>query len=162
MMKHRKRLLLALGGAGLGAVVVWAFGSTPYVSDAVGEPPGHADRQVAAQGAVVGDVGDGRAGLLIGRDPRTGQLRGPTAEEVQAMTALAPDLRMNRSTAGLRQVVKPDGSIEMDLQGRFQSFALANVAQDGSVLTECVTTEEEAKAFLNTSATSETESDDEE
>ncbi len=163
MKMHRTRWgLLALGGAGLGLVIAGVLASTPDVNDPMDVPSGHADRQVVVQGAAVEQVGVGRAGLLIGRDPRTGQLRAPTVEEAQTMTTLEPGLELNRSTAGLRQVVKPDGSVEMDLQGRFQSFALANIAQDGAVVTGCVTTEEEAEAFLKTPATSEMEPDDEE
>ena len=71
------------------------------------------------------------------------------------MTALTQALLMNTSSAGLQQVVKPDGSVEVDLQGRFSSFVLAKIGPDGSIVTECVTTTKEAEEFLNISLTTE-------
>lgn len=162
-----------IGVACFGAVVAGALILAPYFTPEIAPPeadieqPGDADVQMAVKSADTpaesdtGGVPYARPAMMIGIDPVTGQLRAPTAEEIRAMTASMPGLLMNSSGEGLKEVVKPDGSVEMDLQGRFQSFAVARIAQDGSVVTGCVTTKKEAEGFLNTSPTTEKESDDE-
>ena len=36
----------------------------------------------------------------------------------------------------------------MDLQGRFRSFSVAKLGKDGSIVTGCVTSEDDAEQFL--------------
>lgn len=79
-------------------------------------------------------------------DPTTDQIRQPTREEVQELLqGMKPYL--DQSTDGLIQVTAPDGSVGVDLQDRFQSVSVARVGSAG-VSTECVSTAEEARAFL--------------
>ncbi len=77
------------------------------------------------------------AGMLAFRDPVTGQLRPPTADELDA---LRPQLEalFNQSSEGLEQIELPDGSVGIDLQGRFASAVVATVQPDGTVTTRCV------------------------
>jgi len=150
-----------IGAAFFGAVVAGALIPAPSFTPESDEPPGNVAVQVAVKAADRGGVPYGRPGMVIGRDPLTGELRTPTPQEVQTMTALTPGLLMNRSAAGLQQVLKPDGSVELDLHGRFRSFALAKIAQDGSVVTGCVTTKKEAEGFRNTSPTTQKQGNDE-
>jgi hypothetical protein len=49
---------------------------------------------------------------------------------------------------GLKPVVRSDGTEGVDLQGRFQSVAVARL-EDGKVVTGCVTNAAEAEAFVN-------------
>ena len=62
--------------------------------------------------------------------------------------AIADALKDNKSTEGLVQVQHADGSIEMDLQGRFQDMMIAKKNDDGSVSQACVDNPEAARAFL--------------
>ena len=72
--------------------------------------------------------------------------QGPLTQEQSQQIADA--LQSNKSTDGLVQVQHADGTVEMDLQGRFQNVALAKKNDDGSVSQTCVDTPEAASAFL--------------
>lgn len=61
---------------------------------------------------------------------------------------IADALKDNKSTDGLVQVQHADGTVEMDLQGRFQNVMLAKKNDDGSVSEACVDSPEAASAFL--------------
>jgi len=62
---------------------------------------------------------------------------------------LAEQLEGNKATEGLVQEKHEDGSVSVDLQGRFQNVVLARRNDDGSVSAACVDTPEAARAFLN-------------
>jgi hypothetical protein len=55
---------------------------------------------------------------------------------------------LNKSTDGLVQVQNPDGSVSMDLQGRFQNVTVARVNEDGRVEQSCIDEPEQAAQFL--------------
>ena len=95
-------------------------------------------------------------GKKIRVNARTMQ-QGPLTQEQSQQ--LADALTNNKSTAGLVEVKHPDGTIEMNLQGRFQNVMLAKKSDDGSVSTACVDNPEAARAFLNNQATRGTASD---
>lgn len=75
------------------------------------------------------------------------QIRPLTQEEAQQMAEGLKKL-VNQSTEGLQQVRHADGSVSMDLQGRFQNVVLARKADDGKVAQACVDNPESAAAFL--------------
>jgi hypothetical protein len=74
--------------------------------------------------------------------------QGPLTQEQSQQIANA--LEGNKSTEGLVQVQHEDGSVSMDLEGRFQNVMLAKKNDDGSVSAACVDTPEAAKEFLQT------------
>ncbi|HEX3248254.1 MAG TPA: hypothetical protein VHS05_02415 [Pyrinomonadaceae bacterium] len=76
-----------------------------------------------------------------------GQIRPLTPEEAKK---LADSLKgmLNKSSEGLVQEHKPDGSTELDLQDRFQSVTVARENADGTVSTACVDNPRAAGAFL--------------
>ena len=78
--------------------------------------------------------------------------QGPLTQEQSQQIADA--LQNNKSTDGLVQVQHADGTVEMDLQGRFQNVMLAKKNDDGSVSQACVDTPEAANAFLQSKDTS--------
>ena len=74
----------------------------------------------------------GTAGLVAYIDPETGRTTStPTEAQRAAMQAALAEL-LNYSDEGLVEVVMPDGSVVMDLQGRFQSTLIVQVAPDGT------------------------------
>jgi hypothetical protein len=80
-------------------------------------------------------------------DTQTGQIQELTPEEAQKLAAgLKPML--NKSSEGLVTVQHPDGSMSMDLQGRFQNVAVARVNKDGTVSQSCVDNPRAAGAFF--------------
>ena len=62
---------------------------------------------------------------------------------------LADQLEGNKTTDGLVQEKHDDGTVSVDLQGRFQNVTMAKKNDDGSVSSACVDTPEAAGAFLN-------------
>ena len=75
------------------------------------------------------------------------QIRPLTQEEAQQLAEGIKNL-VNQSTEGLNQVQHADGSVSMDLQGRFQNVTLARKTSDGNVVQSCVDNRESAAAFL--------------
>jgi ribosomal protein L25 (general stress protein Ctc) len=94
-----------------------------------------------ADGFVTVEVG----GKKISVNAKTLQ-QGPLTEEQSEQIADA--LEGNKSTDGLVEVKHEDGTVSMDLQGRFQNVMMAKKNDDGSVSTACVDTPEAARSFL--------------
>ena len=69
---------------------------------------------------------------------------------------LAEQLEGNKATEGLVEEKHADGSVSVDLQGRFQNVVMARRNDDGSVSTACVDTPEAATAFLTGAEKAET------
>ncbi|HWN09324.1 MAG TPA: hypothetical protein VNO50_08705 [Pyrinomonadaceae bacterium] len=75
------------------------------------------------------------------------QIRPLTQAEAQQIAEGLKAL-VNQSTEGLKQVHHADGTVSMDLDGRFQSVALAKKTENGNVAQSCVDNPESAAAFL--------------
>ena len=73
------------------------------------------------------------SGMKIVVDPETGRLRAPTAAESRLLDALGNDALTYKSTEGLRSVVAPDGTISLNLQGRYLKAAVAEIGEDGDL-----------------------------
>jgi len=56
--------------------------------------------------------------------------------------------RLNRSGEGLSEVKSRNGTVAIDLQGRFQYIYIARTNPDGTTSIACVTDWESARAFL--------------
>jgi hypothetical protein len=87
------------------------------------------------------------AGQDVQVDSQTGQIQELTPEEARKLAAgLKPML--NKSSEGLVEVQHPDGSVSMDLEGRFQNVTVARINKDGSVSQSCVDNPRAAGAFF--------------
>ncbi|HSN91274.1 MAG TPA: hypothetical protein VLS93_08595 [Anaeromyxobacteraceae bacterium] len=75
-----------------------------------------------------------------------GALRAPTAEESKALADATGDA-LSQSDKGLSERRLPDGTVQVDLQGRFESLSVARVV-NGQVVARCVTSPGEAADFL--------------
>jgi len=80
--------------------------------------------------------------------------QGPLTQEQSQQMADA--LEGNKSTEGLVEVQHADGTVTVDLQGRFQNVVMAKRNDDGSVSNACVDNPEAAKSFLKSDATATT------
>ena len=89
------------------------------------------------------------ADMTIGQrvDVQTAQIKPLTPEEAQRLAVALKELA-NQSTDGLQQVQHPDGSVSMDLQGRFQNVALAKRNDDGTVSQACIDNPAAGAAFF--------------
>lgn len=87
------------------------------------------------------------AGQNLQVDSQTGQIQPLSPQEAKQ---LADGLKgmLNRSTDGLVPVTEADGSLSMDLQGRFQNVTVARINQDGSISESCVDNAEAAASFF--------------
>jgi hypothetical protein len=72
--------------------------------------------------------------------------RGPLTQEQSQ--EIADALEGNKSTDGLVETKHEDGTVSVDLQGRFQNVTVAKRNDDGSVSSSCVDTPEGARSFL--------------
>jgi hypothetical protein len=84
-----------------------------------------------------------------GRKPQqvvpTGAEDSPAAPAVDAAAEATLERMISRSSEGLVEVVHEDGSVSMDLQGRFMSVLVATPAADGSLAGSCHTSLEAVK-----------------
>jgi hypothetical protein len=87
------------------------------------------------------------AGRDVQVDSQTGQIKPLTPQEAQQ---LAEGLRgmLNQSTEGLVQVTHADGSVSMDLEGRFQNVMVARIDEDGTLTQSCVDNPQSAASFF--------------
>src|SRR5438093_11080486 len=83
-------------------------------------------------------------GMVIGIAPETGELGVPTREQWNELSDLERQ-RLEHSSAGLVEVHHPDGSVSVDLQGRFQEYETVRVGPDGKLIYQCVDGEENAR-----------------
>jgi hypothetical protein len=95
--------------------------------------------------------------MLRIKDPVTGELRKPTSDEIRLLMPVNP---LERSDKGLVQQRQKDGSVKVDLQGGFQSAVMAKVGPDGKVVTGCVKSDAEARAFVEGKPSKKEESHD--
>jgi hypothetical protein len=90
-----------------------------------------------AQGAGGQAAPSGRIGAAEQRvyiDPATGEFSTPAmAGRGLPDTLRRPDPALSTSSVGLEQVVHPDGSVSVDLQGRFRSRVYATVDEAGNL-----------------------------
>ena len=93
----------------------------------------------------------GMAGMVVGIDPETGELGMPTPEQMRAFSD-SPQYQVDHSAAGLVEVHHPDGSVSVDLQGRFQEYATVRVGPDGKLIFRCVDGQENAKRSVEAPA----------
>jgi len=80
-------------------------------------------------------------------NPQTGEIKPLTPQEAQKLAnGLAPLL--DTSTDGLTQVRHADGSVSMDLEGRFQNVTVARVTEEGTIEQSCVDNPRAAAKFF--------------
>ena len=88
----------------------------------------------------------GNSSLRAFIDPETGALSSQPAPRPSGKT-LMPAL--SRSNEGLTPITLPDGTVMVNLQGRFQNAGLARIDAKGVLHTICTEDLQNAKAFLN-------------
>lgn len=162
MFPRRIRRMLVLGGlAASSALATWGGGPAPRsraAAPAIARAPQPAPIPAAvpapspaAARARTPDPGAhaaGRAlaaapqttaaegGRMVAIDPETGQLGAPTPEQIQALRPALERAVESRTDEGLKETRLPDGTVILDLDGRFQEHAMARV-QNGRVILGC-------------------------
>jgi hypothetical protein len=89
--------------------------------------------------------------MVVGIDPETGKLGMPTPEQLKELSDLQ-QYEVDHSDVGLVEVHHPDGSVSVDLQGRFQEYATVRIGPDGKKTFQCVDGPENAERALQSPA----------
>lgn len=87
------------------------------------------------------------AGQEVQVNSQTGQMKELTPDQARKLAAGLHQM-VNKSTDGLVQAQHADGSVSMELEGRFQNVAVARVNKDGEVTQSCVDSPQTAGAFF--------------
>jgi hypothetical protein len=87
------------------------------------------------------------SGQTVVVDRQTGQWRPLTPEEARVLAQGIKEL-VSQSTDGLVEVHHANGTVSMNLQGRFQNVLLAKKEADGTVSQSCVDNVDSAAAFF--------------
>lgn len=90
----------------------------------------------------------GQAGMRVFRDTDTGLIGPPTPQQAADLAASEGDDLMF-SSEGLHPMRMPDGSLMIDLQGRYQESAVARKNAAGKVEWNCVSGEKAVKKYKN-------------
>jgi hypothetical protein len=147
-MSHVRWAML-LGLATVGAASAQASDSTPTgtasaaTSASMSSTPGKTETASRSRKYVTANA----AGLVVVLDRQTGAARALTDEEAHYLAQGIHEV-LNQSTDGLVEVQRADGSVSMDLQGRFQNVMLARKEDDGTVSQACVDNVVDAAAFF--------------
>jgi hypothetical protein len=108
---------VALGGLGIASVI-----SDPLAQD---------DAQLSAA------TSTGQSGAWLHINPETGKLGGPPPGIDPPGLSIAEQHRLSRSEEGLEKQQLPDGTLLVNLQGRFQSMSVVSKTPDGKMHITC-------------------------
>lgn len=117
------------------AVVIIVVAAITVVSKQFAKSSNHASAVVAETGKKYVTVKV--AGRDVQVDPQTGQIK-PMSPEAAQKLAEGLKTMLNKSTEGLGRHRNADGSVSMDLEGRFQNVVVAKVNADGTLEQACV------------------------
>ena len=142
--KRRSRVLMVAAVAALIVVAaVTVISRQPVPATQAAKPAGKNAAPTSAPMFVTRRVGN----QDIRINTQSGEIQRLTPEEAQRLAnGLAPML--DNSTDGLVEVKHTDGSVSMDLQGRFQNVSVARVNKDGTVEQSCVDNPAAAAKFF--------------
>jgi hypothetical protein len=109
-------------GADTATVDGIAVASADSAGEAVEQPP------------VITNTGQMAVRVFI--DPETGELGGPPGVEPPGLS-IATQNRLSRSSHGLQTRALPDGTVLLNLQGRFHNMSVVTLDEDGEVHLTC-------------------------
>lgn len=97
----------------------------------------------------------GVMGMVVALDPESGLFGMPTPEQLAtlgrtATLSRAEEEMISRSSAGLREFRLADGTVGLDLAGRFQEFSVARIGADGRVVFDCASDLDAVRRMLAT------------
>lgn len=108
--------------------------------------------QQAAKGNAPGqdETSANASGQQVAIDAKSGKLRKPTQEEIDTLVS---GMKLNDSAVGLKATRVGNGSVVMDLEGRFENATIAKINPDGTLSMSCVNNAKDAEAFLKADTT---------
>lgn len=128
-------------------VAVFALGATAAVSLRTSNAKSSA-LQINTQKIASPDSSNSRrTAAYLPLNSQTGQIRPLTQQEAQKLADGIKGL-VSQSSEGLQPVRHADGSVELDLQGRFQNIAVVRRNLDGTVSQSCADNPKAAADFF--------------
>jgi len=89
--------------------------------------------------------------MVVAIDPETGQLGLPTPEQYAELTA--EKVGLNHTSEGLAPAQRlPDGTLIVNLDGRFAEYSVVKVGPDGKRIFGCVNTPEALRGTFDPKA----------
>lgn len=76
--------------------------------------------------------------MVAAKDPVTGQLRAPTAEEIAALQPVKPDTKGREGAPALRSQRLPNGAVVTTLDSSYDLYSVASKDADGKIQRACV------------------------
>lgn len=89
------------------------------------------------------------SGMTVHLDPETGEIRGYQVPELRRFPSRQLERALSRSAAGLQAMTLPDGTVYVDLQGRFGHLQTARIDQSGALQMRCVDSLRELASFVD-------------
>ena len=86
------------------------------------------------------------AGMVVARDPETGELGLPSPEQMREIGRHQAEIVRN-TPDGLTEIRRADGSVGVLLNGKIQSYSIARVGADGRPTTQCLTADSDSAAL---------------
>ena len=137
-IRRHRRTLACLAAA---AATAWLPGEAARPGIASSPEPAHVSRRgpVAVTRRAAGPATTpGAAGRIIALDPETGQLGAPSPEQLRALAARPGVAAVSRTDEGLLETRLTDGTVILDLGGRFQDNVVARLDRNGRLVYGCV------------------------
>lgn len=106
---------------------------------ATARPAPHETQDASSSTTAPTAVAPHEAGMVVGIDPETGKIGPPTAEQRAELDQIAASQNalLSRSAAGLTEEHRADGTVHVNLQGRFQEYATVRIGPDGKKIFGC-------------------------
>lgn len=90
-----------------------------------------------------------RSGMTVHIDPKTGEIIGDQAPERRRFPSEHLERALSRSAVGLQAMTLPDGTVYVDLQGRFGHLQTARIGQSGALQMRCIDSLRELASFVD-------------
>jgi len=113
--------------------------STAEKSDAAEKQNASGAVEASAPQTEEASLSPGMSGYRVYIDPQTGKILSTPPEGAPALQLSQSESEMlSNSAEGLSEELLPEGGYRLDLKGRFQSFVVATIGEDGVVESHCI------------------------
>ena len=100
--------------------------------------PAAAQEQSGTTQPAAAQSGTAQSGMVVVRDPQTGELRAPTAAESRALAPQGPSAGISAKAAAPAAVTHPGGARQVRLGERSLVYSVVTRGPDGKLAEQCV------------------------
>jgi hypothetical protein len=91
------------------------------------------------------------AGMVVARDPETGELGLPSPEQMRAIHEQRAEI-LRTTPEGFTEIRRADGAVGLLMNGRLQSYSVARIGADGRPVYQCVSAASDTAAVTRAPA----------